>query len=77
MSAPDTGLERPYGYLITSSRIVNSPGNLAAASYYLGRPWRPTGVTSPVGQITIAHRGPGHGGQLPGWVVATPLIEPA
>jgi len=53
VSAPDTGLEQPYGYLIISSRIINSPGNLAAASYYLGRPWQHTGVTSPVGQITI------------------------
>ena len=53
VTAPDTGLEQPYGYLITNSRIINSPGNLAAASYYLGRPWQHTGVTSPVGQITI------------------------
>jgi pectin methylesterase-like acyl-CoA thioesterase len=53
VSAPDTGLEQPYGYLITSSRIINSAGNLAAGSYYLGRPWRHTGVTNPVGQITI------------------------
>jgi pectin methylesterase-like acyl-CoA thioesterase len=53
VSAPDTGLEQPYGFLITNSRIINRPGNLAAASYYLGRPWRHTGVTSPVGQITI------------------------
>jgi hypothetical protein len=47
---PDTGpvtiriVEQPYGYLITSSRIFNSPGDLTAASYYLGRtsppfPW--------------------------------------
>jgi len=53
VSAPDTGLEQPYGYLITGSRIINSAGNLAAGSYYLARPWQHTGVTSPVGQITI------------------------
>ena len=53
VSAPDTGLEQPYGYLITGSRIVNSAGNLAAGSYYLARPWQHTGVTSPVGQITV------------------------
>ena len=53
VSAPDTGLEQPYGYLVTGSRIVNSNGSLAAGSYYLGRPWQHTGVTTPVGQITI------------------------
>ena len=53
VSAPDTSLAQPRGYLITGSRIINSAGNLAAGSYYLGRPWRHTGVTSPVGQITI------------------------
>jgi pectinesterase len=53
VSAPDTGLEQPYGYLITDSRIINSNGSLAAGSYFLARPWRHTGVTNPVGQITI------------------------
>lgn len=53
VSAPDTGLEQPYGYLVTGSRIVNSSGSLAAGSYSLGRPWQHTGVTSPVGQITV------------------------
>jgi pectinesterase len=53
VSAPDTGLEQPHGYLVTGSRIINSNGSLPAASYYLGRPWRHTGVTNPVGQITI------------------------
>jgi pectin methylesterase-like acyl-CoA thioesterase len=53
VSAPDTGLEQPYGYLITDSRIVNSNGSLAAGSYYLARPWRHTGVTNPVAQLTI------------------------
>lgn len=53
VTAPDTGLEQPYGYLITGSRIINSNGSLAAGRYYLGRPWQHTGVTSPVGQITI------------------------
>ncbi len=53
VTAPDTGLEQPYGYLIDHSRIINSTGNLAPGSYFLGRPWRHTGVTNPVGQITI------------------------
>jgi pectinesterase len=64
VSAPDTGLEQPYGYLITGSRIINSAGNLAAGSYYLARPWQHTGVTSPVGQITI------RGTYLPGAINA-------
>jgi pectin methylesterase-like acyl-CoA thioesterase len=53
VTAPDTGLEQPYGYLIINSRIVNSNGTLAAGSNFLGRPWQHTGVTRPVGQITI------------------------
>ena len=53
VSAPDTSLAQPRGYLITGSRIINSAGNLAAGSYYLARPWLSTGVTSPAGQITI------------------------
>ncbi len=53
VTAPDTGLEQPYGYLITDSRIINSNGTLAAGSNFLGRPWQHTGVTRPVGQITI------------------------
>ena len=53
VSAPDTGLEQPYGYLITGSRIINPAGSLAAGSYYLARPWQHTGVTTPAGQITI------------------------
>jgi pectin methylesterase-like acyl-CoA thioesterase len=54
VTAPDTGLEQPYGYLITGSRIVNGNGSLPAGSNFLGRPWRHTGVSSPVGQITIS-----------------------
>ncbi len=53
VTAPDTGLEQAYGYLITGSRIVNSNGSLAPGGNYLGRPWRHTGVTNPVGQITV------------------------
>jgi pectin methylesterase-like acyl-CoA thioesterase len=53
VSAPDTPLSRPYGLLITRSDIINSAGNLAAGSYYLARPWPHTGVTAPVGQITV------------------------
>ena len=53
LSAPDTVIAQKYGYLITHSRIVNGPGNLAAGTYYLGRPWIHTGTTDPVPQITI------------------------
>jgi pectin methylesterase-like acyl-CoA thioesterase len=53
VSAPDTVIAQKYGYLITHSRIVNRPGNLAGGSYYLGRPWIHTGTVDPVPQITI------------------------
>jgi pectinesterase len=53
VTAPDTPLAHTYGYLVDHSRIVNSDGTLAPGADYLGRPWRHTGVTNPVGQITI------------------------
>ena len=53
VSAPDTIAAQKYGYLITHSAIVNVPGKLAAASYYLGRPWIHTGTVDPVPQITV------------------------
>jgi pectinesterase len=53
VSAPDTVAGQPHGYLITHSAIVNGPGNLAAASYYLARPWIHTGTVDPVPQITV------------------------
>lgn len=53
VTAPDTALSQRYGYLITHSVITNRAGNLAAGSYYLGRPWVHAGVNSPVGQIMI------------------------
>jgi pectinesterase len=53
VSAPDTVSAQKYGYLITSSRIINSPGNLAAGRYYLARPWIHTGTVGPLPQITI------------------------
>ena len=53
VSAPDTVIAQKYGYLITHSTIINGPGNLAAASYFLARPWIHTGTVDPVPQITI------------------------
>jgi len=53
VSAPDTIAARQHGYLITHSVIVNGPGNLAAASYFLARPWIHTGTVDPVPQITV------------------------
>lgn len=53
VTAPDTPLAFGRGFLITRSRIDDSSGVYPAASIYLGRPWRHTGVTSPVAQLTI------------------------
>ncbi|HEU5353789.1 MAG TPA: pectinesterase family protein [Actinocrinis sp.] len=53
VSAPDTPTAFTYGYLITDSRIDNADGTLAAGADYLSRPWRHTGTTNPVAQLTI------------------------
>jgi pectinesterase/pectate lyase len=53
VSAPDTIAAQKYGYLVTHSAIVNRPGNLAPASYFLARPWIHTGTVEPVPQITV------------------------
>jgi pectin methylesterase-like acyl-CoA thioesterase len=53
VTAPDTPLAYDRGFLITHSRIDDSSGVYPAGSIYLGRPWRHTGVTGPVAQLTI------------------------
>jgi pectinesterase len=53
VTAPDTPLAFTHGFLITRSRIDDSDGLYPAGSIYLGRPWRHTGVTNPVAQLTI------------------------
>lgn len=53
VTAPDTPTAFSYGYLIINSRIDNADGTLAAGADYLGRPWRHTGTTNPVAQMTI------------------------
>ncbi len=53
VSAPDTPTAFTYGYLITNSRIDNADGTLAAGADFLSRPWRHTGTTNPVAQMTI------------------------
>ena len=53
VSAPDTPTAFAYGYLIINSRIDNADGTLAAGADYLSRPWRHTGTTNPVAQLTI------------------------
>lgn len=52
VTAADTVLTRNYGFLITNSKIT-SDSSVAPQSAYLGRPWRHTGVTDPVAQVTI------------------------
>ena len=53
VTAPDTPTAFSYGYLITHSRIDNLDGTLAAGTGFLSRPWRHTGTTNPVAQMTI------------------------
>ncbi|HZP52299.1 pectinesterase family protein [Actinocrinis sp.] len=53
VTAPDTPTAFTYGYLIINSRIDNADGTLAAGADYLSRPWRHTGTTNPVAQMTI------------------------
>ncbi|GAA1957536.1 pectinesterase family protein [Catenulispora subtropica] len=53
VSAPDTPTAFSRGYLIDNSRIDNLDGSLAAGADYLSRPWRHTGTTNPVAQMTI------------------------
>jgi pectinesterase len=53
VSAPDTPTAFARGYLIDDSRIDNLDGSLAAGADYLSRPWRHTGTTNPVAQMTI------------------------
>lgn len=53
VTAPDTPTAFTYGYLIVNSRVDNADGTLAAGADYLSRPWRHTGTTNPVAQMTI------------------------
>ncbi|HEV2348189.1 MAG TPA: pectinesterase family protein [Actinocrinis sp.] len=53
VTAPDTPTEFTHGYLITDSRIDNADGTLAAGADFLSRPWRHTGTSNPVAQMTI------------------------
>ena len=53
VTAPDTPTAFSHGYLIVNSRIDNADGTLAAGADFLSRPWRHTGTTDPVAQMTI------------------------
>jgi pectinesterase len=53
VTAPDTPTAYSRGYLIDDSRIDNLDGALAAGADFLSRPWRHTGTTNPVAQMTI------------------------
>jgi pectin methylesterase-like acyl-CoA thioesterase len=53
VTAPDTPTAFSRGYLIVNSRIDNADGTLAAGADFLSRPWRHTGTTDPVAQMTI------------------------
>ena len=53
VTAPDTPTAFSRGYLIDHSRIENLDGTLAVGADFLSRPWRHTGTTNPVAQMTI------------------------
>lgn len=53
VTAPDTPTAFSRGYLIDDSRIDNLDGTLPAGADFLSRPWRHTGTTNPVAQMTI------------------------
>lgn len=53
VTAPDTPTAFSRGYLIDNSAIDNRDGTLAAGTDFLSRPWRHTGTTNPVAQMTI------------------------
>lgn len=53
VTAPDTPTAFARGYLISDSTIDNRDGTLAAGKDFLSRPWRHTGTTNPVAQMTI------------------------
>ncbi len=53
VTAPDTPTAFERGYLIINSHIDNKDATLAPAADFLSRPWRHTGTTNPVAQMTI------------------------
>ncbi|WP_410565411.1 pectinesterase family protein [Amycolatopsis sp. cmx-4-61] len=50
LTAASTRRSNPYGFLIAGSRVLSSA---AAASFYLGRPWHPSGDVDAVAQVLI------------------------
>ncbi|MEY9968443.1 pectin methylesterase-like acyl-CoA thioesterase [Streptacidiphilus sp. MAP12-16] len=48
LTAANTDSSRPYGFLIANSTVASSA---AANTYYLGRPWHPTGTA--VAQVVV------------------------
>lgn len=50
VTAASTSLSNPYGFLFTHSRFTS---NALTGSYYLGRPWHPSGDPEAVAQVLI------------------------
>ncbi|WP_103339126.1 pectinesterase family protein [Amycolatopsis sp. CA-126428] len=50
LTAASTRRSNPYGFLITGSKVVSSA---AGASFYLGRPWHPSGDVDAIAQVLI------------------------
>ncbi|WP_439380004.1 pectinesterase family protein [Amycolatopsis lexingtonensis] len=50
LTAASTRRATPYGFLIVGSRVLSSA---ASASFYLGRPWHPSGDVDAIAQVVI------------------------
>jgi pectinesterase len=50
LTAASTRRSNPYGFLIVGSRVVSSA---AAATFYLGRPWHPSGDVDAIAQVVV------------------------
>lgn len=66
LTAPSTRVENPFGFLIINS-TVTSPA--AAATYFLGRPWHPSGDPNAIAQVVIRNTA------LPAAIKSTPWTD--
>ncbi len=66
LTAASTRRTNPYGFLIVGSRVLSPAAN---ASFYLGRPWHPSGDVDAIAQVVIRETA------LPAAIKATPWTD--
>lgn len=66
LTAASTRRSNPYGFLIVGSRVVSTAAN---ASFYLGRPWHPSGDVDAIAQVVVRETA------LPAAIKATPWTD--